>query len=504
MTAKTIMIQGTGSDVGKSVLTAGLCRLFTRKGYQVAPFKSQNMALNSYITERGGEIGRAQAVQAEAARVTATVDMNPVLLKPNQDDNSQLIIHGEALKNMTAKEYFSRQKIAFKAINESLNNLKKDYQLIVIEGAGSPAEINLRDYDLVNMRIAELIDAPVLLVADIDKGGVFASIIGTLELLTAAERNRIKGIIINKFRGSPERFLDGVKFIEEYTNIPVVGIIPFINNIKIPEEDSLAAVSQGDKVHEIDIAVIYLPHISNFTDFDLLAFEPGTRVRYFRDVSELGDPDLIIIPGSKNTIEDLQYLYQTGLAEIIKKKNRQGTPVIGICGGYQMLGKNIKDPLNIESTQGEITGLGLLDLETYIDREKITRQVKARVSSNISFFKDIKGELLSGYEIHHGRSEVKSAQEHLIEILDEDNIIADGIINENNNVWGTYLHGIFDNDHFRRIYINHLRIIKGLKPISGDHLSSRAEREKAYDQLADLIEENISMTLLNDIIAGER
>lgn len=505
MAAKAIMIQGTGSSVGKSILTAGLCRLLVRKGYRVAPFKSQNMALNSFITRDGKEMGRAQAVQAEAARAEPTVDMNPVLLKPNQDNNSQVIIHGQALKNMTAREYFSRQQLAYRAMKESLERLNREWEVIVLEGAGSPAEINLKEYDLVNMRMAELIDAPVILVADIDKGGVFASIIGTLELLTSAERDRIKGIIINKFRGNKKRFQEGVDFIEKYTGKPVIGIVPYFRDIEIPEEDRVSTDIQGDDDYQLDIVVIYLPHISNFTDFDLLAAEPGTRVRYLRQLQEMGSPDLIIIPGSKNTVKDLQYLYQRGIARTIREKYHQGTPVLGICGGYQMLGQKVIDPFQLESEAGAIAGLGLLKVETIYHEEKITRQVKARICGDQSFFNDLRGELLTGYEIHHGRSRVFSNYNKLFNILsagEQEEIGGDGAISEDGLVWGTYLHGIFDNDRFRRAFINHLRKGKGLAPLNNNYISSRAEREQAYEKLANLLERNLFMAALEKIITG--
>lgn len=505
MAAKSIMIQGTGSDVGKSVITAGLCRLLVRDGYQVVPFKSQNMALNSFITRDGGEIGRAQAVQAEAARVVATVDMNPVLLKPNQDDNSQLIIHGRAVKNIRAKEYFAEQGKPLEAIKESLQRLAGEWEIIVMEGAGSPAEINLREYDLVNMKIAEMIEAPVILVADIDKGGVFASIVGTLELLTQKEKERVKGIIINKFRGDQERFKEGINFIEIYTGKPVLGVIPYLEDIKIPEEDSLAQDVQGDTDYQLDIVILYLPHISNFTDFDLLTTEPETRVRYLRDLTKIGEPDLIIIPGSKNTIGDLQYLYSQGYIEVIRQKCRQGIPVLGICGGYQMLGRRIIDPSHVESNEKVIAGLDLLAMETVYAGEKISRQVKASIKSDTSFFKDLQGEVLTGYEIHHGRSQIDRGQSQLLEILsrgDKGESFHDGLISDDGLVWGTYLHGIFDNDRFRRSFINHLRGKKGLRPLSRQYMSSRRLREEAYDTFADLLEKNIAREKLDKVIFG--
>lgn len=502
MTGKAIMIQGTGSDVGKSIITAGLCRIFARKGYNVAPFKSQNMALNSYITQAGGEIGRAQAVQAEAAMVEATVEMNPILLKPNQDDYSQIIVSGKAYRNMTAREYYGDQQFALQIIRDSINTLLDKYQITVIEGAGSPAEINLRDYDLVNMKVAKLANAPVILVADIDRGGVFASIVGTLELLTTEEQNRIKGIIINKFRGDSARFEGGVEFIEKYTGKKVVGVLPYFN-FKIPEEDSLATKYLGSDDCHLDIAVIYPPHISNFTDFDSLALEPETGVRYIKNADEMGEPDLIILPGSKNTIEDLQYFYRKGFVDIIRKKSREGIPVIGICGGFQMLGQTIKDPLELETEKGKINGIGLLDMETVMASGKVTRQIEAEVITDLNCFKGMYGKVISGYEIHQGRTKIKESLKPLFKIkCDEsmDRSYYDGAINQTGNVWGTYLHGLFDNDILRRYFINYLREKKGLAPLCDKILSARQEREKSYNLLANHLQQNLDIDYILDLV----
>ncbi|MCK8826479.1 cobyric acid synthase [Natroniella acetigena] len=503
MTGRAIMFQGTGSDVGKSVLTAAICRILVQDGYSVAPFKSQNMALNSYITKAGGEIGRAQAVQAEAAKVDATIDMNPILLKPKEDTSSQVIIHGQASRNMTAQEYFSSQQVGLQAIEESLERLKDEYQIVVLEGAGSPAEVNLRDYDLVNMRIARLAKAPVILVADIDRGGVFASIIGTFELLNEEEREQIEGIIINKFRGEVSRLQSGIDYVEKETGVPVLGVLPYFEDFKVPEEDSIPSSVQGAEDYQLEIVVIRLPHISNFTDFDALAKEPGTRVRYVEYKEELGEPDLIIIPGSKNTIEDLEDLYQTDFATEIIKKAEGGVPIVGICGGYQMLGRVLYDPAEVETERGQIEGLGLLDLETTLATDKITSQVRARVTGDNGFWGQLEEGAVTGYEIHMGRTELGVDSQPLLEITERSErevSVADGACSSDGLVWGTYLHGIFDNDHLRRQLINFLRSNKGLTPLEDEVIEINSEREEAYEKLAAGVRENLDMEKLYEIL----
>nr|WP_239551084.1 cobyric acid synthase [Halanaerobacter jeridensis] len=496
------MVQGTASHVGKSVITSALSRILVHDGYRVAPFKSQNMALNSYVTKGGGEIGRAQAVQAEAAKVEATVDMNPILLKPKEDTTAQVIIHGQVQQNMTAKEYFNEQQVALTAVQESLARLKQEFEVVVIEGAGSPAEVNLREYDLVNMKIAKLAQAPVILVADIDRGGVFASIVGTLELLTAEERERIEGIIINKFRGQKSRLEPGLDYIEEETGIPILGVIPYFDDFKIPEEDAIASSEQGSAEYELDIAVINLPHISNFTDFAALAQVPETRVRYVAPQEDLEEPDLIILPGTKNTIEDLECLYQTGVAQQIIELAQAEVPVVGICGGYQMLGRMIYDPYSVETEQGQIEGLGLLDIETTLAAEKITAQVQAEIKAEQIFA--VKQDSISGYEIHMGHTRHGVEVEELFTITqrsDESVSVADGASNKAGTIWGTYLHGIFDNDSLRREFINQLRVSKGLAPLVEDEFVVEKEREQAYQKLADLVRDNLDMELLYQIIS---
>ena len=398
--AKAIMIQGTGSHVGKSIITAGLCRIFKNMGYRVAPFKAQNMALNSAVAKEGGEIGRAQAIQAEACRIEPSIHMNPVLLKPNSDMGSQVIIHGKVIGNMKAREYYAFKEKAWEAVCESYRKLSGEFDLIVIEGAGSPAEVNLKDNDIVNMKVAEMANAPVLLVSDIDRGGVFASLIGTMELLTPSEREMVCGFIINKFRGDKTLLEPGLEFIEKRTDVPVLGVIPHIKDMGIGEEDSVGlektcrggsvtSPGQGNALplHKaINIGIIKLPHISNYTDFDSLQREPDVQLRYIQRPEEVDGLDLVIIPGSKNTIDDLLSLRETGLAEVIKRHCGNGKYVVGICGGYQILGLKVSDPHGVETEGGSEEGLGLLPVETTLLKEKVTANIEAVIPHSALIF----------------------------------------------------------------------------------------------------------------------
>ena len=498
---KAIQICGTGSGVGKSVICAGLCRLFYRSGYKVAPFKAQNMALNSYVTFDGGEIGRAQAEQAYAAGIAPNVHMNPVLLKPSADRRAQVIVQGVSIGSMSAVEYARRKKSLLKKVYQSYENLAQNYRIIVIEGAGSPAEINLKQHDFVNMKMAEYADAKVILVGDIDKGGVFASIIGTLELLDENERDRIKGFIINKFRGDKRLLQGGLRFLEKKTGKKVLAVIPYYNNIKIGEEDS---VSLDDNIihntqytiqkNRINIAVIKLPHISNFTDFDALKNEPMVNLRYVKTPQELDGSDVIILPGTKNTIGDLKWLQLSGLAEkILTTRNPQLTTIlIGICGGFQMLGKTINDPYRIESSRAQIDGLGLFDMETRLSKTKKTSQVKGRDliwDTNVS-----------GYEIHHGETIIKK---HMpaFKVIRRNNArvsLKDGCISPDNRIWGTYIHGIFDNKDFRRRFL--INAAKGKNCLHRDFVFSDFNREKEFDKLADLVKKNIDLGYLYGLL----
>ncbi|CAH0277225.1 cobyric acid synthase [Peribacillus simplex] len=491
MKARSIMIQGTSSDVGKSLICTAFCRVFSNKGLRVVPFKSQNMALNSYVTLDGGEIGRAQGVQAEAARITATTDMNPILLKPKQDMVSEVIVHGKHFLDMNAKSYRNQfVQEAMPIIRKSVEKLQEDYDIIVLEGAGSPAEINLKDRDIANMRMAKLADAAVILVADIDRGGVFASIIGTLALLDKDERDCVKGIIINKFRGMRELLDDGIDWVEKETGIPVLGVLPYLD-VNIEAEDSLALSSLRFKKPKkaefpIDVAVLRFPRISNFTDVDPFFDEPGVGVRLVSSVHELGNPDLLILPGTKNTMEDLEWLNRMGLDRAINELRKQGTMIFGICGGFQMLGTKLFDPDAVEGDGENAEGLSLLPVETVFQAEKKTVQMEGVLSAGI-----MEGQMnLNGFEIHLGRTTLKSQVRPFLLLKDGRE---DGAISNDNKVMGTYLHGIFHNRLFTRLLVNQIRRNKGLEEVKENVQSDSERREEAYNLLASHLEENIDM-----------
>ncbi len=484
--ANYIMLQGTSSHVGKSILTTALCRIFFQEGLKVTPFKAQNMALNSYVTADGLEMGRAQVAQAEAAMLAPNVDMNPVLLKPTGNSTSQVIINGRPIGNMSAKEYHQGYSLkAFDAVKAALDRLDKNFDMIVIEGAGSPAEVNLKANDIVNMRVAKYLNAPVLLVADIERGGSLAALVGTLELLDEDERDLVKGLVINKFRGDVSLFTPAIDFLEKKTGKPVLGVIPFIERLGIDDEDS---VSLDDKVNsdhdsEIKIAVVRTPKISNFTDFDSLAGEVDVNLIYAAKVEELNGADIIILPGSKNTSEDLIYLQKTGFINTIKKFAKSGGAVIGICGGFQMLGSKIFDPLHTESDNDEVEGLGLLPLTTTFAADKFTRQVTITDIDFDFLNTHITGKNLDGYEIHSG----------ITEGLDNRKIVTA------KNILGTYVHGIFDNDDFRRQILNTVRLRKKLQPIKNTR-NVRAEKQRNYERLAKIVRENLNMDFLANLL----
>jgi len=495
----TLMVQGTSSSAGKSILVTALCRIFKQDGRRVAPFKAQNMALNSFVTPEGGEIGRAQAVQAEAAGLQPSVEMNPVLLKPTADDGSQVIVMGKVVRNISAKEYYRYTPSLLETITASLERLRSEYDIVVIEGAGSPAEINLKEREIVNMRVAKLAGAPVLLVGDIDRGGVFASLVGTLDLLTPEERGYVKGLVINKFRGDLGLLKPGLDFLEERMEKPVLGVVPYFRGIRIAQEDSVflderVNAPAGD---DLDIAVIRLPHISNYDDFDPLEDE-GCRVRYIAGKKELGNPHLIIIPGTKSTVSDLDFLWQSGLADEITRKGGAGTPVVGICGGYQMLGRTIIDEHRAESSRVTSPGLGLLDTVTHFSPEKATWQVKACVQTARGLLCDLEGVELTGYEIHMGRTE--SGKEGILRVLATPQgpaDYADGALNAEGTVLGTYLHGLFHNDTFRRGFLAALRRYWKLPEKQSDVTGSR---ERQYDRLAEIVRESLDMTQVYRIL----
>ncbi|MGQ9628716.1 MAG: cobyric acid synthase [bacterium] len=506
MAAKSIMIQGTGSHVGKSVLVAALCRIFKQDGYRVAPFKSQNMALNSYVTADGGEMGRAQVVQAEAAGIPPTVDMNPILLKPTGDMGSQVILRGKPLSNMTAREYYEKKTGFLEIIRESFERLREQYDVIVIEGAGSPAEVNLRASDIANMRVAEMAEAPVLLITDIDRGGAFAWLVGTLILLTPPERERVGGFVINKFRGDLNLLKPGLDFLERKTGKRVVGVLPYFRDIRVDEEDSVAleyGCAAGNEGGVVDVAVIRVPRISNFTDFDPLATEEGVSLRYVEGPETLGEPDLIILPGSKNTIEDLVFLKRTGLYDAVLERAGDGkTMVVGICGGFQMLGRRVSDPQHTESDRGEMEGFGLLDVVTELEPEKITHQVEFRALRELPFYRSRAS--MMGYEIHMGRTRLLPGVEPLFGITrrsGRDVYVLDGAISPDGRIWGTYIHGIFDNDEFRRELVDHLRRKRGLTPGIRERGRGYIEnKQENYDRLADWARKNLDMRFLYDLL----
>ncbi|SDE84814.1 cobyric acid synthase [Sporomusa acidovorans] len=504
--AQAIMLQGTSSHVGKSILTTALCRIFKQDGQKVTPFKAQNMALNSYVTKTGGEMGRAQVAQAEAAGLDPTVEMNPVLLKPTGNSCSQVIVMGKPVGNMSAKEYHSGYSLkALGVVTECLRKLHKDFDTIVIEGAGSPAEVNLKDNDIVNMRVAKLAGAPVLLIADIDRGGALASIVGTLELLEPDERDLVKGIIINKFRGDISLLKPALDFLEAKTGKPVIGVVPHLDKLGIDDEDSVSLEEKeqpAKKEGELDIAVLRLPKISNFTDFDALANESDVRLRYVRKGEALGNPDLIILPGSKNTTEDLLYLRENGYEREIIKRVKSGTPVVGICGGYQMLGREVQDPDHTESDLDEVMGLGLIDSITVFAANKVTHQVKA-VAVNHKFLGiNYSGDNLTGYEIHMGCTQFLSPVDPAFTIDTRSGKqvqMPDGAVTADGLVMGTYMHGIFDNDAYRRAVLDALRVRKGLAPL-GVIVDTQALKDAAYNRLADVVRRSMDIDLVYRIM----
>lgn len=513
--AKAIMIQGTMSNAGKSLIAAGLCRIFKQDGYKVAPFKSQNMALNSYITKENLEIGRAQAVQAEACGIEPGAAMNPILLKPTTDMGSQVIVMGEVVGNMRAVDYFKRKKDYIPVIKDAYETLAKEYDIIVIEGAGSPAEINLKQDDIVNMGLAKLLDVPVLLVGDIDRGGVFAQLVGTVMLLEEEERARIQGLIINKFRGDLSILEPGLDMLKEHCKKEVLGVVPYLD-VDIEEEDSLAERLHKKSVEAvIDAAVIRLPKVSNFTDVQPLEMEEGVSVRYVEYAEELGNPDFILIPGTKNTMEDLRWLKSSGLAAKILRLAAQGTVIFGICGGYQILGEEIIDICGAEGG-GQIQGLGLLPITTCFEAEKIRSRKRGTVAELGGIFQNLSGKKVEGYEIHMGSSVIRPETEEDKEKKDKaraalrlkrneygDQAIDFGETTDGccyGNVFGTYLHGIFDEEEFRNAWIQMLCEKKGITFGKKESISYREYKEIQYDKLASSLRESLDMESIYRIL----
>ena len=485
--AKNIMIQGTMSNAGKSLLCAGLCRILRQDGYRVAPFKSQNMALNSFITKDGGEMGRAQVVQAEAAGIEPDVRMNPILLKPTTDVGSQVIIAGQVQGNMRAMEYYRRKPEYIPAILEAYNSLASEYDIIVIEGAGSPAEINLKQEDIVNMGLAKLVDAPVLLVGDIDRGGVFAQLYGTVALLEEDEQKRIKGTVVNKFRGDRSILEPGIRILEELCGVPVAGVIPY-THVDIDDEDSLTErFARTTERKLLDIAVIRLPRISNFTDFTPFERYANVSLRYVERVADLHSPDMILIPGTKSTIADLKWLRQSGLEAAILKAASAGTLIFGICGGYQMLGRRISDPDRVEAAgTTEIQGLGLLDMDTVFLGEKVQTQVAGTFDGVTGLLSGLNGMDYTGYEIHMGCSQEKKPP-----------------LQGRSNVYGSYIHGVFDAPGVSDGILKALCAKKGLDFSALGTFDLQEYKERQYNMLADAVRGGLDMELVYRVINRE-
>ncbi len=501
--AKVIMVQGTMSGVGKSFIVAGLLRILKQDGYLVAPFKSQNMALNSYITKEGLEMGRAQVMQAEAAGIEPKVCMNPILLKPTDNVGSQVIVNGEVIGNMSAKEYFAYKKKLVPKISEAFQKLSEEVDIIVIEGAGSPAEINLKENDIVNMGMAELADSNVLLVGDIDRGGVFAQLLGTLMLLDASEKERVKGLIINKFRGDESLLSSGIRMLEEKSGVNVCGVVPMMD-VNLEDEDSLSdrfanRIASADK--KIDIAVIRFPKISNFTDFNMFEQCPEVGVRYVGNVRELGNPNLIILPGSKNTIEDCRWFSESGMEEAVRFQAESfNVPVFGICGGFQMLGRTVSDPGYSEGG-GSIRGMGLLPVRTVLKSSKTRTQKTGVIHSVSGIFAGLSGLSYEGYEIHMGEtfadSDPKDTSDPAECEMQKENA---SVIFQNGNVYGTYLHGIFDKKEIAEAVIRALAVKKGLKDFEISLTDYREVKEKEYDRMAEVLRRHLDMEKIYDML----
>lgn len=485
--AKNIMIQGTMSNAGKSLLAAGLCRIFKQDGYRVAPFKSQNMALNSFITKNGAEMGRAQVVQAEAAGIEPDVRMNPILLKPTTDVGSQVIVNGQVQGNMRAMEYYRRKREFIPAVMEAYNSLAQEYDIIVIEGAGSPAEINLKATDIVNMGLAELVDAPVLLVGDIDRGGVFAQLYGTIALLEPQEQQRIKGTIVNKFRGDRAILQPGIDILEKICGVPVAGVIPY-THVDIDDEDSLSTrFHTGDGRKDIDIAVVKLPRISNFTDVSPLERFESVSVRYIERPDQLHQPDMILLPGTKSTIADLLWLRQSGLEAAICQQAARGCIVFGICGGYQMLGASVWDPLGVEAAGvTDIKGMGLLPMDTVFQGEKVQQQTSGVFGEIPGALHSLSGMKYTGYEIHMGRSQQQLAP----------------LVNQG-NVYGSYIHGIFDGAGIAQAVIGDLAARKGIDPGTLTVFDPERYKQEQYDKLADAVRGGLDMDFVYKVLNRE-
>lgn len=505
MVAKTVMVMGTGSSAGKSLLTTAICRCLSRRGLKVAPFKAQNMSNNAAVCETGGEIGRSQFLQAIAADATPQCDMNPVLLKPEGETRSQVIVDGQVLQSLDANDYFQRRQQLWPHVAAALDRLRSKVDVVVIEGAGSPVELNLADVELVNFAIARYARSPVLLVGDIERGGVFAQLLGTLWLLQSSDRELIQGLIVNKFRGDLSLFDSGVQILQDRGGVPVLGVLPWIDDLQLPEEDAVALdtntsstdQSPGRKANSIDIAVIRFPHIANFDDFDPLDHTAGVTLRYVRSASELRTPDVVILPGTKNTIGDLAWLMESGLGRQIRKRQQQGVRIVGICGGYQMLGHRIDNPGGLESGLKSIDGLGLLDTNTVFHSSKQTQQATFTVTDD-RIAPGTRGQRVSGYEIHCGQTSTPRAW--LRRESSNASTESDGCSAADGRIWGCYLHGLFHNDDFRIAWLHSLDGNPSSSPDGSSDSSSDERLQASLNRLADSFEAHIDMERLDRII----
>jgi adenosylcobyric acid synthase len=500
MTARTLMIQGTSSSAGKSLLVTALCRIYARQGWRVAPFKAQNMSNNAAVCPDGSEIGRAQFVQALAAGIEPCVEINPVLIKPEADARAQVIVMGRPLDTFSAQDYYRQKEILWSHVHTALDSLRQRYELVIIEGAGSPAEINLRAGDIVNMAVARYANSPVLLVGDIDRGGIFAQLLGTLWLLEPEERALVRGLVINKFRGDLALFGDGARIIEAKGGTPVLGIVPYLKDLYIPEEDAVALDRpQAQRLRpavQTDIAVIHLPLISNFDDFDPFNTDPGVSLRYVNGMHSLGEPDAIILPGTKSTVADLEWLRATGLAQAIVDYAQKGGALAGICGGYQMLGDLILDPHHVESDRDSTPGLGLLPIQTHFASKKATYQAQARLNFPRGWLAEVNGLSLEGYEIHMGRTQ---GNDPWLEIRSRNGQAAhdpDGAISPDGRIWGCYLHGLFANRTVRHAWLHSL----GWKGSPASQSPTSDLLSQALDRLADAVEGALDMGQLEKIV----
>lgn len=504
MPGETLMVQGTSSSAGKSLLVTGLCRFFSRRGVRVAPFKAQNMSNNAAVCANGTEIGRSQALQAMAASAAPHPDMNPILLKPEGDTRSQVIVNGRPTHSLEAADYHARKENYWKVVTSALDRLRDQNELVIIEGAGSPAELNLADVELVNMAVARYCRSPVILVGDIERGGVFAQLLGTLWLLPPQERMLVKGLVVNKFRGDLRLFAGGTQLLESRGKVPVLGVMPWIDGLMLPEEDAATLTDNAmvarhaNSLDEtaLNIAVVHLPHIANFDDFDPLSSERIVRLRYVRSMEQLGTPDAIVLPGTKNTLDDLNWLRTTGLADRIISLARQGAAVVGICGGYQMLGHRLHNPDRLENNWHSADGLRLLDVETTFLAEKRTYQVTAEIIDD-AMAPGMLHQRLSGYEIHMGQTRSGSAWLKRVRIDGDANDAAfDGARSEDGRVWGCYVHGLFHNDGFRSAWLRSL----GAKTQDTDEMNASDMIERSLNRLADALESHLDMNRLEEII----